>query len=64
MLQNRLPVNCFPVGKLLRTQRQKAERLKRYGTVSHELDKILDLRLNIIIDLITDIEHLLLGVPK
>lgn len=39
----------------------KTKRLKKYGTVSHELDNVLDPQLNIIIDLISETEHLVLG---
>src|SRR5574337_70578 len=39
----------------------KTKRLKKYGAVTHELDNVLDPQLNIIIDLISETERLLLG---
>ncbi len=42
----------------------KAKKLKRYGSVSEGLDRILDPHLNTITDLIMQIERLILGTPK
>lgn len=42
----------------------KAKKLKRYGSVSDGLDRILDPHLNTITDLIIEIERLILGTSK
>ncbi len=42
----------------------KAMRLKRYGEVAEGLGDVLDPQLNIIIDLILEMEHLLRGILR
>lgn len=39
----------------------KTKRLKKYGSILHELDDVLDPQLNIIIDLFSETEHLVLN---